>query len=160
MSVNDIRIKDVGGRNVIPTETWQVAASATLILPGEPVKITTAGAKYVSKLADAEPTTTVKLLGIAKSTSTNTASVDGVVEVYLVDETTTLELRAKSAAAADTDAEILALEGKRVGFDLTSSVYTLDTTDADAGTNGVRIIGGNKDAKTIYVRPLSGGLDA
>jgi hypothetical protein len=160
MSINDIRIKDVGGISNLPTETWQVAASATIILPGEPVKITTAGAKYVSKLADTEPTTTVKILGIAKSTSTNTASVDGLVEVYLIDSRVVLALAAKSSSAVDTDAEILALEGKRVPFDLTSSKYTVDTTDADASTNGARIIGGNSTSKEVYVRILDGALDA
>jgi len=160
MSINDVRIKDVGGISSLPTETWQVAASATIINPGEPVKITTAGAKYVSKLADAEPTTTVKILGIAKSTSTNTASVDGVVEIFILDPRVTLSVAAKSSTTVDTDAEILALEGKRVPFDLTSSKFTVDSTDADASTNGLRIIGGNSTTKELYVRVITNGLDA
>ena len=65
-----------------PTKRYQVAASATLIYVGEPVKLSTT--VYVVKSADAEPVESAgTFVGIAASTSTNTASVDGWVDVYL-----------------------------------------------------------------------------
>lgn len=143
MSVNNIKVVDVGGLNVLPTRVYQTEANATAINPGEPVKFKTAGSRYVIPVADGEPVigTTVAVVGIAKSASTQTASADGVVEVYIVDEKTVLRAKAKSSTAADTDAEILALAGKRVVLDLTSSVYTVDTAAADGATNGILLLG-------------------
>ena len=85
MAKNDVKIVDFAGHNVVPTVTWQTEAAATAIYAGEPVKLKAAGSPYAIPLADAEPVvgTTTVVLGIAASDSTQTASADGTVEVYL-----------------------------------------------------------------------------
>jgi len=57
---------------------------------------------------------------------------------------------AKSATAADTQAKINVLMGKRVLFDLTSGVYSIDTAVVDSNVNGLIIVGGNPDNNEIY----------
>lgn len=152
MAKNNIRVKDVAGANVLNVQVFNTEAAATAIYAGEPVKEKTAGSKYVIPLADAEPVigTTTAVRGIASKDSTQTASADGVVEVYVPTANTVFAAKAKSTTAADTEAEIIALKGKRVLLDLTSSTYTVDTATADGATNGVLIVGGNAITNEIY----------
>lgn len=152
MARGDIKIVDVGGHSVVPTRRYQTDAGTTAILAGEPVILTTIGTSvYAAAAADGDPTIgTDYLLGIAASDSTHTASVDGTVGVYVPLPGVVYRGKAKSAAAADTEAEILALANKRGVFDLTSSVYTLDTAAADGATNGL-IYTGTGDASTSEV---------
>jgi len=58
----------------------------------------------------------------------------------------------KTSTNADTEAEILALIGKRVLLDLTSGVYTVDTTTVDNAANGILIVGGNANEASIVFR--------
>lgn len=159
MAFNDIRLADGDGGTQVPTRVWQAEAAATAMLAGEPVKAKVAGSKYAIPLADAEPVigTTTAVIGICKSASTQTASADGVVEVFEPNEGVLYSARAKSAAAADTQAEIDALVGKRVVLDLTAGVYTVDTAAADAATNGILIMGGDFTHSTIFFFIRSSG---
>ena len=143
MAKANISIVDTGGKNVTPVIVCNTEANATAIYAGEPVKFKSAGSKYVIPVADAEPLigTTVAVVGIAASDSTQTASVDGTVEVYLVDSSTVLRAKAKTSSTADTAAEVIALKGKRVVFDLTSTQYTVDAAYTDGATNGLLIVG-------------------
>lgn len=152
MALGDIKIVDAGGHNVVPTRVYQTVAGGTAIKAGEPVVLTTIGTSvYASPAADADPTIgTDYLAGIAAGASTHTASANGTVEVYLPLPGVIYRGKAKSAAAANTDAEILALANKRGIFDLTSSVYTLDTAAADGSTNGL-IYTGTGNAGTSEV---------
>lgn len=154
MAKNDIRIRNTGGLADVPTETWQTEANATAILAGEPVKLKAAGSPYVIPLADADMTagTDTLFIGIAASDSTQTASADGKVQVYVYSPTVTYEIKAKSAAAADTQSEIDALCGDRKNIDLTSSSYTIDTTDADSANNCMVIVGGDPSRSVLYFR--------
>lgn len=155
MATNDVRIHETGGLSSLPTRTCQVAASATLIYPGEPVRIdTAAGTATVLKLADGEPVigTTLQVIGIAKSTSTNTASVAGFVEVFCPDLNTIFECKAKSSTAADTLSEVLALENDCLVFDLTSGTFTIDTAAGHANTGGLQVVGGDPDRNMIYFK--------
>lgn len=69
---------------------YPVAASATLIYPGDPV-VVTLGAENVSLMATNKPVVaTDYLVGIAVSTSTNTAAAAGTVEVVPVDSSDVL----------------------------------------------------------------------
>lgn len=151
MAINDVKIKDSVYENV-PTWTWQVDASATLIYPGEPVKLYAAGSPYVVKLADAEPVigTTTQVIGIAKSTSTNTASAAGTVEVYMPLPGIVYSIAAKSAAAANTQSEIDALCGDTLLFDLTSTTFTIDTAAGTAVSSGLQVVGGDPTNSNIY----------
>lgn len=153
MAIANIRIVNAGGSWVVPTLKFLGEAAATAMYAGEPVKAKAAGSKYAIPLADAEPVigTTTRVLGIAATSSTQTASADGEVYVYDANDTQIVyAAKAKSSAAADTQAEIDALIGKRVLLDLTSSTYTVDTATADGNTNGVIIVGGNPDTSEIY----------
>lgn len=144
MSLGDFSIKDAGGLSNVPTWRYRVAAGSTTINAGEPVKLTVAAGAYVVRSADAEPVTgTPTFVGFAASTSTQTAGVDGVVDVYLPNPNVVFRGNAKSAAAIDTDAELIGLLNNRVQLDLTSGVFTVDESTADASTNGILIVGGD-----------------
>lgn len=152
MSRNDIRIVDIGGYNVAPTRKFLTEAAATAILQGEPVKFKALGSRYVIPLADADGVigTMTPIVGVAASDSTQTASADGFVEVYLPLPGIVYEIKAKSTTAADTQSEIDALTLDRAIIDLTSSAYTLDATGTDVATAPFVIVGGNPDRNSLY----------
>jgi len=120
---------------------YQTEAAATAIKFGEPVKLKSAGSRYVIPLADAEPVigTTTAVAGIAATDSTQTASADGIVWVFKPLAGVVYLADAKSASAIDTQAKYDALVGNPVLFDLTSSVYTVDTA-VTAATSGLVIV--------------------
>lgn len=124
------------------------SGGATTILAGEPTKLGSNGA--VAIMADGNGTTSERFTGIAKSDSTDTAAAAGVVQVWFPFPGLIYSCAAKSAAAADTAAEIDALFGKRVVFDLTSTTWSIDTAAADGATNGIVIIGGEYQTSTIW----------
>lgn len=161
MALQNVRIKTAGGTQSVPVIVCNTEAAATNIKAGEPVMAKTDGSKYVIPLADGDPVigTSTNFVGIAASTSTETASADGTVSVYQISPETILVAKAKSATAADTEAEIVALKGKRTLFDLTSSTYTIDTAAADADVNGLIIVGGNADRKEIWVQARSAAIE-
>ncbi len=153
MARNDIKVKDVAGYNVVPSRTYQVTSGVlTSIKAGEPVLLTTIGTSVFAKLlTDATPVIgTDYVVGIAAGDSTDTVAAAGTVEVYLPLPGVIYRGKAKSAAAADTAAEILALANKRSVFDLTAGVVTLDTAAADGATNGL-IYTGTGDPATSEV---------
>jgi len=152
MALGDIRIQEMGGRNSLPTQRFAVAASATLIYPGEPVITETAeGTATVVKFADGAPTTsTFRVIGVAKSTSTNTAAAAGYVDVYITDESVVWACKAKSSATADTQAEIDAKINDCIVLDLTGTTFSVDFAAAHANTNGIRVVGGNPSTTEIY----------
>jgi hypothetical protein len=147
MAKGNVKIVDSAGYNSIPTYKWQTEANATAIYAGEPVKLKVTGAAgpYVIPLADAEPVagTTSTFIGIAATDSTHTASADGSIEVYMPLPGVVYECLATTASTADTEAEILALAGKQVKFDLISSEYTVNAAEATALTAGLIIVGGD-----------------
>lgn len=161
MAINNVRLKTAGGMQSVPVIVCNTEAAATNIKAGEPVKAKADGSTYVIPVADAEPIigTTTNIVGIAASTSTETASADGTVSVYQITPETILVAKAKSSTAADTEAEITALKGKRVLFDLTSSTYTIDTAVADADVNGLIVVGGNADRKEIWVQVRNSAIE-
>jgi len=158
MAKLDVRIHDTAGYNVIPTQTWQVDSNST-ILAGEPVKLSAAGSPFVVRLADNEPAigTTTQVIGITASDATATATARGTVEVYLPLPGVIYKAKATTAANVDTQAEINALCGDRVLFDLVGSTFTVDEDAGDAAGNGIQIVGGDPKNTEIYftVRPGS-----
>lgn len=87
--------------------------------------------------------------GIAKANSTDTASAAGTVELWAPVPGLIYRGFAKSATAANTQALINVLMGKRVVFDLTSSDWTVDSAAADAAVNNVIIVGGNPNENSL-----------
>ncbi len=116
------------------TKKVNIAASATLIFPGDLVACAP-GTTVGSLMATNKPVVATDfLLGVAFSTSTNTAALAGTVLVVPVDSGDVWLISPNSAAAFDTQAEYDALVGKRVLIDLTTLVYTI--LASDGATNG------------------------
>ena len=125
-------------------------ASAS-IQAGWPTKFNAAGA--VLAMANGEGTTTERFSGIAKSTSTDTATANGEITLWLPLPGLVYACKSTTASATDTAAEIQALYAKRVTFDLgviSSNVYSVDTADTDGATKCVVIIGGDFRTSTVY----------
>lgn len=152
MSRFDIRPVDVGGLSNLPTYKWAVqSGTGTLIKAGEPVKIQNTSASSVVYLNDGDPTgSQIMFVGIAADDSTDTSTATGFVNVYVPTPGIVYEAKAKTASAADTEAEINNLRGKRVLLDLTSGVWTVDTAATDATVNGILIVGGDPLTSRIH----------
>lgn len=114
---------------VVGSRVMNVAAAATTINPGEPVA-QSLGAATVTAMATNKPVVgTDYLVGIAATTSTQTASAAGTVQVVPLVPGQTFLMSPNSTAAFDTQAEYDALVGDRVLIDLTGTTYTLLATD-------------------------------
>lgn len=136
------------------TSVLVAAGGAQTIKTGTPTKGADATAASwtgaVVPMVDADGTSSQRFTGIAKSDSTDTASAAGSVDLWLPLPGIVYAAKAKTAATADTAAEVQALFGKRVVFDLTSSFWSVDAAAADAATNMVTIIGGDYLTQTLY----------
>lgn len=104
----------------------------------------------VVPMVDGDGSTSQRFTGIAKNTSTDTAVAAGNVTLWLPLPGYVYACKAKTASTADTAAEVTALFGKRVVFDLTSSLWSVDAAAADAVANCVTIIGGDYQTQTLY----------
>lgn len=121
-----------GDRDAVP---YKVTANSTgsdgtvsRINPGEPVT-KLAGAAGVIAAANNAPTTTLRIVGVATSKSTETASVDGLVDVIPIRNGQRWMCKVKVAADIDTQAKYNALIGARVLIDNTAGVYTMLSAD-------------------------------
>lgn len=154
MARNDIRFAT---DMILKSSVQPSVASGTTssIKKGEPTKWATGTG--VSAMVDGDGTTSQRFTGIAKEDSTETTSVAGICDVWLPYPGHVYAAKAKSAAAADTYAEIQALFNKRVVFDLTSTIWTIDTAAADAATNAVNIVGGEYQTSTIFFTVINNG---
>lgn len=154
MARADINIKETGGLNSVPTDRWVVASGATLtIKAGEPAKQKATGDENAILLVDADLTigTSQPMTGIASDDSTETASASGYSNQYAPLPNVKWEIKAKSSTAANTQAEIDALIGSLYLIDLTSSVFTIDTTGT-ATTAAFLIVGGDPNRSTVHFR--------
>lgn len=129
--------------------TYRIVGSgaAATIDRGTPCKEGSAGA--VAIMVDGDGTTSQRFSGLAKSVSTDTASAAGSVQLILPLPGLIYSGLPLTAGAADTQAEIDALNGKRVVWDLTSGDWTVDSAASDSATNGVVIVGGRKEEDTL-----------
>ena len=156
---------DKGLQNTWQTQYVVASGGAATIQPGTPAKCVTADgsvAGAVIPMVDGDGLVTAeRFVGLAKSASTDTASVAGVVDTWAPVPGILYRGFAKSAAAADTQAEINALMGKKVIFDLTSTDWTVDTAATDALVNCVVIQGGIPQTSEIqfYYSPKGTILD-
>ena len=152
------------------SQTWEVrwvvaSGGAATIDRGTPTKCVTADgsvAGAVIPMVDGDGLVTAeRFTGIAKTVSTDTASANGNVETFLPVPGILYRGFAKTSTAADTQAEIDALMGKKVLFDLTSTDWTVDTAAIDALVNCVVIVGGIPQTSEIlfYYSPKGTILD-
>lgn len=101
-------------------------------------------------MADGDGSTSQRFTGIAKSDSTETTAAAGVVVTYLPLPGIIYKAKALTSTTADTAAEVNALMGKRVVFDLTSDAWTVDAAAADAVANCVTIVGGDHNTQELF----------
>lgn len=138
------------------SQKWNVPSGAVgTIAAGSPTKTVDAAAASpylgtTAPMVDGDGTTSQRFTGVAKGDSTDTAAAAGTVEIWLPLPGIVYACNAKTASLANTQALLDALRGKRVVFDLTSSVWTIDTGAADAVVNQVVIIGGEFATSSIY----------
>lgn len=145
------------------SKSWNVpSGTVESIVTGTPTKTVDAAAASpylgtVAPMVDGDGTTSQRFTGIAKSNSTETASAAGSLDIWLPVAGLIYSGKAKTASTADTQAEVDALSGKRVVFDLTASTWTIDAAAADAVANCVVIIGGDYRTQTLdFVYRASG----
>lgn len=151
---NVIILNETDPRFAIPGVLVAAGGVAT-IQAGTPTKGTDAAAASpwlgsVVPMVDGDGSTAQRFTGIAKQTSTDTASVAGDVTLWLPLPGYNYACKAKTASTADTAVEVQALFGKRVVFDLTASLWTVDNAAADAVANCLTIIGGDYQTQTLY----------
>lgn len=132
---NDIQLlSSKNGFGYPGSKRVNVAASATLIYPGDPVTGALGAAVGTSMATNKPVVGTDYLLGIASTVSTNTASAAGYVEVVPIDSGDVWLISPNDSTAFDTQAEYDALVGDRVLIDLTAGKYTI--LAADGATYG------------------------
>jgi len=134
MAIGDITILDQSTMAGIGARKYQVAASATLIYAGEPVQVALGASVVVPMDTNKPVVATDFLVGIAATTSTNTASAAGEVWVNPLVPGVVYLIKPNVAATFDTQAEYNALVGDRVLIDLTAGSYTI--LAADGATSG------------------------
>lgn len=159
MAANDVLVYNPNGLNQPASLQYRTEAGATAILAGEPVQIGGTGSNFVIPLADAEPTTTERMLGVAVTNSTHTASANGVVDVVLALPGVIFQCKATTPGNMNTEAELLGILNDRVAFDLASSTYTVDEDQGDNSANGLRIVGGDIDTGYVYFQVQVGATN-
>lgn len=102
--------------------------SVSRINPGEPVT-KVAGAAGVLAAATNAPTTTLRIVGVATSTSTETASADGTVNIIPAASQDLWLITPNSSTSFNTQQKYNDLCGARVLIDNTTGTYTLLATD-------------------------------
>lgn len=125
-------------------------ATIAAATPTKSADATTAATGAVVPMVDGDGTTSQNFTGIAKSDSTDTAALAGVVTLWLPLPGYVYASKAKTASTANTAALVQALFRKRVVFDLTASLWSVDAAAADAAANMVTIVGGDFQTQTLY----------
>ncbi len=129
MAIGDITFFQQDTPTGIGARRYLVQAAATTINPGEPVD-KALGAEYVTAMSTNKPVVATDFLaGVAATTSTQTASVDGEVWVYPLVSGTRYLIKPNAPTSWDTQSEYDALVGDRVLIDLTTGSYTILASD-------------------------------
>lgn len=117
----NVTIVSTGGKNSLPVRRYKTEA-ATSILEGDLVKIGGTGNNFAVLPATGDPEIgTDRIIGVAKSDSTDTAAAAGVVDVYMIDNRTVLR------ASATT--------GSNLGDGLLNDSVTLTVSSTDQSVN-------------------------
>ena len=138
MALGDIQYYEISTAQLNGAKKANVAAASTSILAGEPVS-RALGATVVTQMATNKPVVATDfLVGIATSTSNQTASLAGTVDYLPLQPGVTYLINPKVPATFATQTLYNALVGSRVLIDLTSGVFTL--LAADGATSGCVIM--------------------
>jgi hypothetical protein len=162
MSVNakDIVILNQASPEFAIPNVLVAAGGVATINAGTPTKSADAAGSAtgaVVPMVDTDGTIAQNFTGIAKSTSTDTASAAGVVTIWLPLPGYVYAAKAKTASTFDTQTEVTAAFRKRVIFDLTSTLWTVDVAATDALVNCVTIVGGDYRTQTVWFTYKNGG---
>jgi hypothetical protein len=129
------------------------AGAVSTIAQGTPSKsadAATAATGAVVPMVDGDGAIGQNFTGIAKNDSTDTATVAGTVDLWLPLPGYIYAAKSKLSTDVNTAAKLLTFFRKRVVFDLTSSLWTVDSAATDALVNCVTIIGGDYRTSTVY----------
>ena len=122
-----------------PTQDFKILAGATAVTSGQPCILTGTNLN-VQAAPDASPVIgTHVFAGFSNGSSSQTASVNGIVDLYVPLQYAVLMLPAKVPANIATQAQYDALVGHYTLFDLTGGVYTVDES-ANSALNGLIIV--------------------
>ena len=129
------------------------SGGAATIAAGTPTKsadAATAATGAVVPMVDGDGALGQNFTGIAKNDSTDTAAAAGVVTLWLPLPGLVYAAKAKLSTDVNTAAKLLTFFRKRVVFDLTGTVWTVDAGANDALVNCVTIVGGDYNTSTVY----------
>lgn len=163
MAANDIKVL----KSHYGVERFSTEANIKLgIQAGDAVIVAGTGTNYADLLLDGMPTRgTDVFAGITRTAATNTAALDGVVDIELIGAGTILSGRATSAANINTAAKLLGIRYDTTNFDRSAAtaagLLTIDETNTTAkksSTLSLVIINGDIQAGTLRVAITGGGI--
>ena len=154
MAKGDIEIIEY--QSITPVRTYVVGDRDTSgevqIKAGEPLKISGTTANHVVLLEGGDPEIgTDKFVGVAKNDSTETATVEGTVEVYIpVPGVTVFRCKANNPTAVNTTTKRIGLLNDYVTFDRSASdVFTVNEDEDSDAAHGLVIVDADIDHATI-----------
>lgn len=158
--IGDIKLR-TPLQTLMSVEFIVALGAANTIHSGEPTikgEATGTSTGVVKIPVDGDPltTSTHQFSGVAKTESTDTVAAAGVVTVWLPLPGIIYSAKAKTAANADTAAEVKALQDKRVVLDLTGTAWTVDAAATDSKNNGIFITGGDFRTQEIFFMVTNG----
>ena len=167
MARNSVRLIGSAGLSGVPVYTWQRddrdTSSEVAGRAGELYKTSGAGAAFAVRLLDADLTigTDQPFLGLGAKDATETATADGVVEMYIPLPGLLYEIIALTATAADTRAEIDTMRGDYQVIDVASTAVdaaiTLDTAIGSGANNAFLVIDGDPSRSALWVMVRADG---
>lgn len=130
--VSIVELKNVSTRQFVREDRTTSSATATA-KAGEPLKKSADAANDVILLATGDPEIgTDEFVGIAADESTETSTVDGVVNVYIpTPGITVMRAKATTPGNVNTAAERLGVLFDCVTIDLTGSIFTIDEDEGN-----------------------------
>ena len=149
--ISIIELKNVSTREFVREDRTTSSATATVKI-GEPIKQSADGANDSILLATGDPEIGTDLFqGIASGESTETSTVDGIVNAWVpFAGITVMQAKATTPANIDTAAERLAILNDCVAFDLTDGVFTIDEDEGnDNNVHGLVIVDVNIEHGTV-----------
>lgn len=156
MAANNVSILKSHGYS---TEQFRTKANINVgIQAGDAIIV--AQTNYVDIMVDGGPTRgTNVFVGVSDGNSSNSATVDGVLNVALVGPGTILQASAKTPANISTDAKLLAILNKTTSFARSASTVagiltineTTGITAPGSSTASLFIIGGDIQKGTLRV---------
>lgn len=132
MSIGDFIVLQHASTNGRGSQLYNVALGATAINAGEPVAITLGATNVTTPVVTSGVVATDFYVGVAQTTSTATATLNGSLEVLPLNSETVYLVNPKTAATWNTQTKYDDLVGKRMTVDCTLGVYTLNATDNSA----------------------------